>query len=315
MPSLAQDSRRAIADVENKLRSKAAELDGRITTNEQDIIFIRRKVSKVETKAKDRVQNLKKRTDDRIGDLRSRATDLETRSLGLSDELSSAQKKLDAIQEVLSDYNIDVKDVKGLSGQTKNQLDRFWILISAVLVFLMQAGFKTLEAGLVRAEHRASVGIKNLLDWLVVSVAFYVLGFGFMYGASDNGFFGMSMFLPSPETMPKELKMEFFLFQLAFAGTAATIVSGALAERAALPSYLVSSVVISTLVYPLFGHWVWGNLYLDTNQPWLANLGFHDFAGGTVVHAVGGWTALVGVWMILPRRGRFDPSVDQERAF
>lgn len=214
--------------------------------------------------------------------------------------------------EKISGNQQEITDINVKSGLTKDELNRFWVLIAAVLVFLMQAGFKALEVGMVRQVHRDSVGMKNLLDWLVVSVAFYVVGFGLMFGTSFEGFFGSSLFLPSSATMTGTYKLEFFLFQLAFAGTAATIVSGAISERAALTSYLLSSVLIATLIYPIVGHWIWGSGYIEGNTAWLADLGFHDFAGGTVVHSLGAWVALVGVWLIGPRKGRFTTE-DRER--
>lgn len=203
----------------------------------------------------------------------------------------------------------DLEKLKdGVITENRNYLNRFWVMLAAVLVFFMQAGFKAFEVGMVRPQHSALVGMKNLLDWLVLSGAFFLLGFGFMFGES-NGLFGTSLFLPSFEDMNAvgvDYGMEFFLYQLAFAGTAATIVSGAMSERTILLSYVLISLFVGLLVYPLFGHWAWGNIYIPENTAWLADMGFMDFAGSTVVHSVGAWVALIGAWMIGPRTGRFN---------
>lgn len=178
-----------------------------------------------------------------------------------------------------------------------------WILISAALVFFMQAGFKVLETGLVKEEHRSGIGIKNLMDWVAGSLAFFLIGFGVMFGESANGFIGTTLFLGND--LSSGYPMVFFIFQLAFAGTALTIVSGAMSGRTALGPYFIASLFTAVIVYPVFGHWTWGNLLIESNEPWLAKLGFMDFAGSTVVHSVGAWVGIVGIWMVGPRLGRF----------
>ena len=187
-------------------------------------------------------------------------------------------------------------------------IDMIWLLICAALVFFMQAGFKCFEAGLVREQHRTGVAMKNLIDWLVVSLFFFVSGFGLMFGKSSYGAFGTNIFflkeINSPEASP--LGWSFYLFQLAFAGTAVTIVSGAMAERTGFVAYLSGSVFMVLVIYPVFGHWVWGDSFFGNNRPWLAALGFMDFAGSSVVHSVGAWVALVGVWITGPRLGRYN---------
>ena len=182
-------------------------------------------------------------------------------------------------------------------------IDNLWILIAAALVFFMQAGFKVLETGLVKQEHRAGIGVKNLMDWVAGSLAFFLIGFGFMFGTSAGGFIGTDLFLGLDFT--DGYTYVFFIFQLAFAGTALTIVSGAMSGRTALLPYFVASIFTALFVYPVFGHWAWGNLLIPTNVPWLASLGFMDFAGSTVVHSVGAWVGLVGIYMVGPRLGRF----------
>lgn len=186
-----------------------------------------------------------------------------------------------------------------------------WVLVAAVLVFLMQAGFLCVEAGSVRARNMATVALKNAIDWVLACLLFFAVGFGIMFGTSWGGFVGTDLFalagMPT-EGLAVDFPIFFFLFQLGFAGTAATIVSGALAGRASFVSYVFSTLVIACLVYPVFGHWVWGNLLISDNTPWLASLGFVDFAGSTVVHSVGAWFGLVGAWLVGPRRGRYDAA-------
>lgn len=200
------------------------------------------------------------------------------------------------------------------TGLTSGYLDRFWVLIAAVLVFFMQAGFKTFEAGMVRKVHADNVAIKNVLDWLVISLVYFLQGFGLMFGDSFNGLIGTNLFGPTMDVLKKVqnnidgqyLGLEFFLYQLAFAATAATIVSGAVSERIALIPYVVLSIFIGTLIYPVFGHWAWGGTYFLTDQGWLFAIGFRDFAGSTVVHSIGAWVALAGIMVIGARHGRYD---------
>ncbi|MEO0446060.1 MAG: hypothetical protein AAF191_08295 [Verrucomicrobiota bacterium] len=202
---------------------------------------------------------------------------------------------------------VDYPEASSLS----NSLDRFWVLVAAFLVFFMQAGFKAMESGLVRKPHADSVAVKNLLDWLIVCVVFYAVGFGLMFGATNEGWIGESLFFPEADALARiagesshGLGFEFFLFQLAFAGTAATIVSGAIAERTILSTYLLLAG-LTTLLYSVLGHWSWGGLYLENQQGFLERRGFHDFAGSTVVHSLGAWVALAAVIVIRPRAGRY----------
>jgi ammonium transporter, Amt family len=181
-----------------------------------------------------------------------------------------------------------------------------WTVIAAALVFWMQAGFAMVEAGFTRAKNAGNIMMKNLMDASMGAIIYWVLGFGLMFGAT-NGLFGTSHFMLSPDNSGGDGQWQytFWLFQVVFAATAATIVSGAMAERTRFASYLVYSVVISGVIYPIFGHWAWGNL-LDTSQsPWLVGRGFIDFAGSTVVHSVGGWAALAGAIVVGPRIGKY----------
>lgn len=184
----------------------------------------------------------------------------------------------------------------------QSTLDSIWVLVSAFLVFFMHAGFALVESGFCRKKNAVMVLLKNVGVVALSSVLFYAVGFGFMFG-DGNAVIGLSGFFPGPDVSlaaaPAGLPLYVFLFfQLVFAATAATIVSGAVAERARLGTFFAFTAVAVTFVYPVVGHWVWGGGFLST-------LGFHDFAGSTVVHAVGGAMALVGALVIGPRRGKY----------
>ena len=234
-------------------------------------------------------------------------------------KLSDTRESLDNLSQEMTDEMNSLRKQVGLaekgSDDTKSELDRFWILVAAFLIFFMQAGFKSLEMGLVRSVHGDGIGLKNLIDLLVISAVFFFVGFGFMFGTSHNGFFGTGLFMPTAfdlerlvQTGETDFGMEFFLFQLTFAATAATIVSGAMSERIALMPYLVMIIFVGIFIYPLIGHMIWGNQYLENNRAFLADLGFYDFAGSTAVHSVGAWVGLIGIWVIGPRIGRFKPD-------
>jgi Amt family ammonium transporter len=185
--------------------------------------------------------------------------------------------------------------------------DFVWTLVAAFLVFLMQAGFALVETGLTRAKNAVNICMKNLMDFSVGSLAFWIVGFGIMFGTNPTGFFGTSGFLLSDYATDKDPWLfAFWLFQVVFAATAATIVSGAMAERTKFGSYLLYSAFLSALVYPVFGSWAWGGLYKGSG--WLEGMGFIDFAGSTVVHSVGGWAALAGAMVLGPRLGRYGPD-------
>jgi len=182
--------------------------------------------------------------------------------------------------------------------------DYVWTLVAAALVFFMQAGFALVEAGFTRAKNAVNIMMKNLMDFSVGSLAFWAIGFGLMFGVSKSGWLGTSGFFLSdfsPDGDPWVLA--FWMFQVVFAATAATIVSGAMAERTRFVGYLIYSVFISALIYPVFGSWAWGSLYHGNG--WLEGLGFIDFAGSTVVHSVGGWAALAGTIVLGPRLGKY----------
>ena len=184
-------------------------------------------------------------------------------------------------------------------------LNHVWTMTAACLVFLMQGGFLFLEAGMVRSKNSISVAQKNIVDFVIATCCFYLIGFGLMFGPSWGGWIGLGEIAFNVRA---PWDYTFFVFQLVFCGTAATILSGAVAERMKFDGYLIATVLIAIVVYPVFGHWAWGNLLVSDNKPWLAGLGFIDFAGSTVVHSVGGWVALAAIIVIGPRIGRFDEN-------
>lgn len=213
-----------------------------------------------------------------------------------------------------------LKDLQAALDSKSIDLDTVWVLISAFLVMWMQAGFAMVETGFTRAKNSVNILMKNLLDFCFGSVAFWAVGFGLMFSignafVGDSGFFlaetpaqvalddgtlkATTNFEPLAWTkVPLESK---FFFQLVFAATAATIVSGAMAERTKFISYMLYSIVISLAIYPVSGHWIWGGGWLSK----FGGTGFWDFAGSTVVHSVGGWIALVGAVILGPRLGKF----------
>lgn len=173
-------------------------------------------------------------------------------------------------------------------------LDTIWVLIAAAFVFFMQAGFAMVETGFTRSKNAGNIIMKNLMDFAVGSIMFWFIGYSIMYGADQFGLFGWSGVLFYDDYTS-------LIFQTVFCATAATIVSGAMAERTKFSSYLIYSFFISVIIYPVSGHWIWGG-------GWLSNLGFVDFAGSTAVHSVGGWTALVGAAILGPRIGKYTKS-------
>ena len=200
-------------------------------------------------------------------------------------------------------------------ANSKVMADTLWVLVTAMLVFFMNTGFAMLETGLARAKNAVNILSKNFVVFAISSVAFWIIGWGLMFG-DGNGFFGAQglFFLHGADNSPAAgdayagvyssikwatvpLWAKFF-FQLVFAGTAATIVSGCVAERIKYVSFIVFSFIIVGVMYPVTGHWIWGG-------GWLAGKGFWDFAGSTVVHSVGGWAGLAGIIVLGPRIGKY----------
>lgn len=173
-------------------------------------------------------------------------------------------------------------------------LDILWILIAGIFVFFMQAGFTLVEAGFTRSKNTINIIMKNLMDLCIGSLAFWAIGYTLMYGDSISSFIGTpSLFFNA------DGEMHNLFFQTVFCATAATIVSGAVAERTKFSTYLVLSLIMTVLIYPISGHWVW------QGDGWLTDLGFTDFAGSAVVHSVGGWAALVAAYLVGPRIGKY----------
>ncbi len=179
-------------------------------------------------------------------------------------------------------------------------INTIWVLIAGMLVFFMQLGFGMLEVGLIRTKNAVNVLLKNVLDYSISSIVYWAFGYALMYGGG-NLLFGTTLwFLQGiPETTAGVPTYAYWFFQLAFAGCAATIVCGGVAERTKFIAYLCYSVVISTFIYPIVGHWIWGGGFL-------AKLGMLDYAGSSVVHSVGGWAALMGTMALGPRIGKYN---------
>ena len=177
-----------------------------------------------------------------------------------------------------------------------NEIDLLWIVVCAFLVFMMQLGFALVETGVVRSKNTINVAMKNLIDTVFSIIFFWLIGFGIMFGTDYLGLFGTNNFLIDG----KDLNINaFFFFQAMFAATAITIVSGAVAERIKFNGYIVVAIIVSSLIYPLFGHWAWNE------NGWLHKLGFIVFAGSTVVHSIVAWIGLVGTIFFAPRLGKF----------
>ncbi|GAA3511343.1 ammonium transporter [Aquimarina addita] len=174
-------------------------------------------------------------------------------------------------------------------------LDLLWVIIAGILVFFMQAGFTLLEAGFTRAKNVANIAMKNIVDLFVGAISFWAIGYTLMYGDSINGFIGsVSFFYMEPTDMHN------LFYQTVFCATAATIISGAIAERAKFSTYFIFTFAFTTFIYPIAGHWIW------QGDGWLTNMGFIDFAGSTAVHVMGGFAGLVFAFILGPRIGKYN---------
>ena len=190
-----------------------------------------------------------------------------------------------------------------------------WLCLTGFLVFFMQAGFALVESGMTRAKNSSNIMMKNLLDFCFGAVLFWATGYAIMYSSADSNYFGFDSALAflgtanAPTDTAGYGISAAWLFQVVFAATAATIVSGAMAERTKLISYIIYSCIISAIIYPISGHWIWGG-------GWLSDMGMRDFAGSTVVHSVGGWAALAGAIVVGPRLGKYnkDGTVNEIKA-
>ncbi|WP_199350999.1 ammonium transporter [Haliangium ochraceum] len=187
--------------------------------------------------------------------------------------------------------------------EVSHLLDLLWVVFSAGLVFFMQAGFLAFEVGAVRRKNTGATAFKNIGDWVTINLVFFLVGYGLMFGDSVAGFIGVDHFvgmdLGDGTTMDSREQWVGLLFQMAFASTAATVVSGAMAERTTFKAYLIFTVMMAALIYPVYGHWVWND------NGWLKSLGYMDFAGSSVVHLVGAVASLVGIKIVGPRLGRY----------
>ena len=194
--------------------------------------------------------------------------------------------------------SINVAALAEQVNATQVLVENLWTVVAASLVLFMQAGFCFVEAGSVRTKNNINVAVKNIIDLCATGATYFLVGYSFMFGASSLGFIG------EPDVLLQNLPADdwlAFLFQFTFCATAATIVSGAIAERCRFLPYVLVSLAIGLFIYPVFGHWVWGG-------GWLSQLGFHDFAGSSVVHMVGGAVGLAGIQVLGPRLGRFGPD-------
>ncbi|MDP7024262.1 MAG: ammonium transporter [Kiritimatiellia bacterium] len=197
----------------------------------------------------------------------------------------------------------DYMRVPVTSEEVQTNLDFVWICLAAMLVFFMKAGFSMVEIGFTRGKNAVNAIMKNVMDFAVSSIAFWAFGFGLMFGAT-NGLFGIDgFFLHSYAQTQDPWLYSFWMYQLVFVSSVAAIVSGAMAERTRFVASLMFTTALAVFIYPVFGSWVWGGLH--DGSGWLENLGFIDFAGSTVIHAVGGWAGLAGTLVLGPRIGKF----------
>ena len=209
--------------------------------------------------------------------------------------------------------NIDLETVKSF-------VDTLWVIDCAILVFIMQAGFMCMETGLSRYKNSINVALKNAADFGVAVVVFWIFGFGLMFGKSYNGLFGTDLFFFKTDVAEY---MVYFVFQAMFVATAATIISGAVAERMKFNGYIIITILATGIIYPIVGHWAWSSSYLSNMDAerqlleitgqistggWLSKIGFIDFAGSTIVHSVGGWMALAAVMILGPRIGKYSKA-------
>jgi Amt family ammonium transporter len=231
----------------------------------------------------------------------------------LKEELGTLQQtvsQLSATSPAGAPMNADEGTLAALEEKLQRNINTVWIIAAAALVFFMQAGFCMLETGMARAKNSINVTMKNFMDFGFATLAYLFIGFAVMFGNSHNGWFGTGPFWLSQYDSSSPV-WAFWIFQAVFAGTATTIVSGAMAERTKFMGYVVFSIFFSALIYPLVGHWGWGGAAegmaegFGAGKGWLAAMGFSDFAGSTIVHAAGGASALAGIIVLGPRIGRF----------
>jgi ammonium transporter, Amt family len=241
---------------------------------------------------------------------------LAAEALGSDDKLDVIAEKLDVIAEKLTPQPVEVPPVPGVpviseeASSVQSNVDTIFVLVSAALVFFMQAGFALLELGCVRAKNCLNVVMKNIVDFCVAMICFLFIGFSLMFGGTIGGWMGGEIAWLSNFDGASAF-WTFWIFQAVFVATAATITSGAMAERTKFMGYICYTVLITGFIYPVLGHWAWGSFAggleegFGGDAGWLEAKGFVDFAGSTVVHGVGGACALAGVLIVGARRGRF----------
>jgi Amt family ammonium transporter len=235
-------------------------------------------------------------------------------ALTLGPEYAALEKRLSAVEAKLG--NVSEATPAGTESATpaadvQNNINAVWIVVAGAMVFLMQAGFCLLELGLTRAKNAINICMKNFLDFCVGTICFLFVGFGLMFGKSLDGLIGTGPFWISDIPASSQL-WAFWFFQLVFCGTAATIISGAMAERTKFVGYLLYTAAMTAAIYPILGHWAWGSFGeafgFGGGEGWLQAKGYLDFAGSGVVHAIGGAAALAGIIVVGPRAGRFRPD-------
>ena len=232
-------------------------------------------------------------------------TDMSAQNTAAADTVAAVTE---TITEVVAAPAEEASAAPDTVGELALGLNTVWMLLAAMLVFFMQPGFALVEAGFTRVKNTANILMKNFVDFMFGSLLYWFIGFGLMFGA--GGFIGMPHFCDLSfidNGLPTE---GFLIFQTVFCATAATIVSGAMAERTKFSMYIVYTIFISVLIYPISGHWTWGGGWLMNGEEGsfmmsLFGTTFHDFAGSTVVHSVGGWIALVGAAVLGPRIGKY----------
>jgi len=236
--------------------------------------------------------------------------ELEKKAEAALDDPDFQKKKLRELDQKIQTLDSPLGDNK---PQIQKNIDYVWTVTAAILVMMMQLGFAMLEIGLCRSRNAINVAMKNVLDFAASALAFLLFGFTFMFGTTEGGWIGSQDFAVWKFSGDSPI-WTFFFFQLVFVGTACTIASGAMAERTKFTGYLCYAVILSGFLYPVFGHWVWGSFGggfeegFGGSPGWLESFGtgFLDFAGSTVVHGIGGASALAGIIILGPRIGRFD---------
>lgn len=250
------------------------------------------------------LQKVEKTLDAMLGKLDESQKALKQIAGAVKEVAAQPKESTEAAPSAAAAPAVDSAVIEGL----QLNINYVWILLTGILVFNMQAGFAMVELGFARAKNSINIVMKNFLDFCISVIAFLFLGSAVMFGTSWMGVFGTDGFWLSSHAGDDKV-WPFWFFQVVFAGTACTIVSGAMAERTKFVGYLIYAAILSGLIYPLCGHWAWGSFGgaygLGGTKGWLEAMGFVDFAGSSVVHSVGGACALAGIMVIGPRVGRF----------